>query len=391
MDDLKTAHTVIFSVGKIWSRHLDFNDHLWANYHFTPLFLSSLSLWLFFPFSSHLFTPLRRFEPSVHRAALCLPPPPLSPANVTGNDVRLAFIFFIIFFFLLLLETASQSQDSIISFKQNKVRQWQLWTSREREAASLSSANHSANTFEVVTCLWKIVARKLPVWGMKEESDSCQLLTSIWERSVGVWGQLLLQTLLLCLINGTESFSSTLLTESSWKGNGKKNTSWNRSAALQDKNPGRGGSLQSSSSGSRTLEQSGLSRHGPISCMLRTADPSCPWNKDTQGRDLTRNTAVRPNNPNERNTSNLFQEHLTCPKLTWPHPGWPLTAVGTVQYGLQLFSSELYLIAGVKMWRGAKLQEHDECCQPVRASTWRQHASNTTLQKEYQIEVNLNI
>lgn len=186
-------------------------------------------------------------------------------------------------------------------------------------------------------------------------------------------------------------FSSTLLTESSWKGNGKKNTSWNRSAALQDKNPGHGGSLQSSSSGSRTLEQSGLSRHGPISCMLRTADPSSPWNKDTQGRDLTRNTAVRPNNPNERNTSNLFQEHLTCPKLTWPHPGWPLTAVGTVQYGLQLFSTELYLIAGVKMWRGAKLQEHDDCCQPVRASTWRQHASNTTLQKEYQIEVNLNI
>lgn len=77
----------------------------------------------FFPFSSHLFTPLRRFEPSVHRAALWLPPLPLSPANVTGNDVRLAFIFFIIFFFLLLLETASQSQDSIISFKQNKVRQ----------------------------------------------------------------------------------------------------------------------------------------------------------------------------------------------------------------------------------------------------------------------------
>lgn len=166
----------------------------------------------FFPFPSHLFTPLRRFEPSVHRAALWLPPPPLSPANVTGNDVRLAFIFFVIFFFLLLLlETASQSQDSIISFKQNKVRQRQLWTSREREAASLSSANHSANTFEVVTCLWKIVARKLPVWGMKEESDSCQLLTSIWERSVGVWGQLLLQTLLLCLINGTESFSSTWL------------------------------------------------------------------------------------------------------------------------------------------------------------------------------------
>lgn len=28
---------------------------------------------------------------------------------------------------------------------------------------------------------------KLPVWGMKGESASCQLLTSIWERSVGVW------------------------------------------------------------------------------------------------------------------------------------------------------------------------------------------------------------
>lgn len=110
--------------------------------------------------------------------------------------------------------------------------------------------------------------------------------------------------------------------------------------------------------------------------MLRTADPTCPWNKDTQGRDLTRNTAVRPNNPNERNTSNLFQKHLTCTKLTWPHPGWPLTAVGTVQYGLQLFSSELYLSAGVKMWWGAKLQKHDERRQPVRASAWRRRVNH---------------
>lgn len=75
------------------------------------------------------------------------------------------------------LETASRSQNSIIPFKQNKVRQRQLWTSREREAASLSSANHSANTFEVVTCLWKML-REAPVFfsGWK----GSQLLVNFW-------------------------------------------------------------------------------------------------------------------------------------------------------------------------------------------------------------------
>lgn len=68
------------------------------------------------------------------------------------------------------LETPSQSQDSIISFRQNKVRQRQLWTSqqkgreREKGGGMLSSETRSLKTFEVVTNLWWKNAARLPVW-----------------------------------------------------------------------------------------------------------------------------------------------------------------------------------------------------------------------------------
>lgn len=102
-------------------------------------FFSSLSLWLSFVSSVCAAEVLWT---SVHRWLCgCCCHLLMSPVMMWG---------------LVFLEMASQSQDSIISFKQNKVRQRQLWTSQEREAASLSSANHFANTFEVVTCLWKM-------------------------------------------------------------------------------------------------------------------------------------------------------------------------------------------------------------------------------------------
>lgn len=121
-----------------WKKNVDMYDHFKANYYFALCFLS-LSLWLSFVSSVYV---AKALWTSAHRWLCgCCCHLLMSPVMMWG------------WFFL---ETASQSQDSIISFKQNKVRQRQLWTNQEREAASLSSANHFANTFEVVTCLWKM-------------------------------------------------------------------------------------------------------------------------------------------------------------------------------------------------------------------------------------------
>lgn len=151
------------------SKYLNVYFQLWANYHDSLL---SLLLAHFPP--SHLFAQLRRFEPPALQW-LC------------GCCCHLLMSRVMMWGWLFPLKWRRGARTQSFHFSKTKCDSDNRETSQEREAATLSSANQSAKTFLKWWHASGKCSEKLPVFEMKGESASCQLLTCKSERFVAVW------------------------------------------------------------------------------------------------------------------------------------------------------------------------------------------------------------